>query len=144
VTQVILAPQSKTQIVLANGFRTTLYMGAVLGGAGGGGGALQPPIFFAHGDSTPKLLTTVQAGQRVLELLLTIEVPFNGSGPSLSVGSLADPNLLASAGQSDPSVAATYEFAPGLLFGVDTAIYLFITPGSGSSAGNGSVTFQPE
>ncbi len=142
-TEVIVSSPVQTDIeIVGAGFSTTVMIGGVLGESAGEPDI--PAFFFSYGDATPKSLLTVEAGKRVLEVLVAIEVPFNGVGAALSVGTLADPDRLVPAGMIDPSVAATYEFSPAELFSADTAVFLFITPGSGASAGNGSVFFQPQ
>jgi hypothetical protein len=55
---------------------------------------------------------------------------------------MADPDLLIPAGLVDPATVAAYDFAPMVKFLANVEIYLFITPGSGGSAGKGAINFQ--
>ena len=111
-------------------------------GPEGPSGSLDPVINFSWGDATPALLKIVPAGSRMLMSRLYLDVPFNGFGATLSLGTLANPSLLWGWPTMDPTVVATYEVKPNLVFGVDTSIFLFVSPGQGGSQGSGSAMLQ--
>lgn len=153
-TEVIVRSGSRTDVTFENGVTTELgprlhltelVMASVVvgppGPVGPPGGSL-PTLTFSYGDATPSLIATLTAGSRPFNVRLSIETPFNGAGAQLSVGTLLNPNLLVPAADIDPAVAAVFEFSPQTLFLSDTAVYLFITPGSGASAGAGNVIIQ--
>jgi hypothetical protein len=139
---IVEVPVLETVIVPPPAITTVLEVGQGPAGPPGASGAVEPAVAFAFGDATPRLIGSVAAGQRILSVEIAIDTPFNGTGASLSLGTLAAPGLLAAAGQVDPAVAATYELAPQAYFAGAADLYLFITPGSGASAGGGSVSIQ--
>lgn len=108
----------------------------------GPAGSTVPTLNFSYGDASPVLGVLMLTGQRLYSVRLTVDVAFNGAGPSLSVGTLASPNLFADSAVIDPTAVAVFEFSPQTLFLVDTSVYLFITPGAGATAGSGSVILQ--
>lgn len=111
-------------------------------GATGPSGVATPAYTFYFGDATPALITTLPAGTRIFALELAINAAFDGIGAAVTVGTLADNDALLRSDQVNPGLAAIYESSPNLVLGEDTAIYLFISPGSGASQGNGSVSIQ--
>jgi hypothetical protein len=145
---------STTEVIVRSGsstavgpvvYRTEIVMASVVPGVPGPpgppGGSL-PTLAFSFGDATPSLIATIIAGTRLFNVRLSVETAFNGTGAGLSIGTMALPNLLADGAVIDPTVLAVYEFSPQEVFLVDTPVYLFITPGSGASAGRGSVILQ--
>lgn len=101
-------------------------------------------ISFSYGDATPALIGTIPAGYHASWVRLDIYASFDGAGAQITVGTLASPTLLMDAAQSDLTQVAAYESWPLGLMAVATAIYLFITPGSGASAGNGHVLIKAQ
>lgn len=99
---------------------------------------------FAFGDASPASLGTVPANKIVESVELFITEAFDGSGATLTVGDVADPDGLMNAGQNNPAEVGAYSVAPGLTYGVDTEIFLTINPGSGATTGSGTVivTYQ--
>lgn len=97
------------------------------------------PVAFAYGDATPKLIGTVSAGLTVVSVAIDVQVPFDGVGAALSVGTTASPERFMAAADNAPDMVATFEVAPFDDAVVATDVYLFITPGSGASAGGGVV-----
>lgn len=117
-------------------FVTTLVAQGPQGPSGPGE---QPLHNFSYGDATPSLIATLPAGSRVLTVIVYLDVPINGVGASISVGTLSNPNGLASSTQIGLLDVASYEFSPQVVYEVETSIFLFISPGSGTTAGSGSV-----
>lgn len=126
-------------------FQTVLNQALLIAGppgpVGPPGGSV-PTVAFAYGDASPTLITTLLVGQRLTDVRLSIEEAFNGVGARLSVGTMLDPDAYADGDLIDPASPFVFEFAPQTVFLVDTPVYLFITPGSGTSAGKGSVILQ--
>jgi hypothetical protein len=143
-TEIIVRAGSGTavsQVVYQTVLNQALLIAGPPGPVGPPGGAV-PTLAFSYGDATPELVATLLAGQRLVEVRLSVETAFNGSGARLSVGTTADHNAFADESVVDPTTAAVFEFSPQTVFLVDTPVYLFITPGSGASAGKGSVILQ--
>lgn len=99
---------------------------------------------FAYGDATPAAIVTVPAGKRVYALRLFVEVPFDGMGASLSIGSSGNPEELMAAAENNLLEAGVYLVYPDKKYAGATPILLTITPGSGASAGSGQVQIDIE
>jgi hypothetical protein len=96
---------------------------------------------FAYGDATPVHIASILVGKIVKLARLDIYTPFNGSGAQLTIGSLAEPDRYMASTQNDPTTALSYEMSP--MRSVDSGdVYLFITPGSGATAGSGHVSVE--
>lgn len=104
-------------------------------------GSTLPIINFSYGDATPSQVVVLPAGKRLISVHLFIDVGFDGTGASLSVGSIGQPDLIFGT-SVDVSIPVLYEFSPTLSSGVDLPLFLYINPGSGATAGNGSLAFQ--
>lgn len=113
------------------------------GSAGAAGGGIQA-IDFAWGDATPKTLLTVASGKSIFSCRINIDIAFDGTAPSLTVGPAGDPDELMPAGSNDPATVGQYEYSPGVVYGASTALFLTIVPGAGASAGRGQVIFEIE
>lgn len=110
---------------------------------GASGEGQLPVIDFAHGDASSVVLVLPSAGPaEVLLVSLEIEEAFNGAGPTLRVGTGAQPSLLMGQDQNDPAVVATYEVAPRVELPASTQLVLSIAPGVGSTQGRGRLTVQ--
>lgn len=143
-TEIIVRAGSGTavsRVVYETVLNQALLIPGPPGPVGPPGGAV-PTLAFAYGDASPVLVETLLTGQRLTEVRLSVETAFNGAGARLSVGTLASPDLFADGAVIDPGTVAVFEFSPQNVFLVDTPVYLFITPGSGASAGKGSVILQ--
>lgn len=110
------------------------------------GGAILPPpplpqfeMAYSYGNVTPKFLLTVPAGKRVLSIELTVEVPFDGVGASLSIGTLANPDQLVTAEQNNPYEVACYEICADVLYTSAAVLYLTINPGTDPTQGSGFI-----
>jgi hypothetical protein len=95
-------------------------------------------IRFNFGDATPKNLISVPANKVIQEVSITILVAFDDASSTLSVA----PGLL-DATDNRADVLGTYSAAPGIQFGVNTALTLSINPAS-STQGSGLVTIRFE
>lgn len=112
-----------------------------LTGSGGGGNVDEFQVAFHFTDSSVFALTTSPANKAVMDVQVSLFVPFDDLAATLSVGDSGDANRLVPTTSVDPSVAATFELHPLHTYGVPTPLYLFITPGT-SSQGNGVVTIK--
>lgn len=114
----------------------------IQGPPGTGSGRLE--FRFDWGDATPKTLLTVPADKLVERVAIHVVEPFDGAGAALTIGDSDDPDRLLRATDNDPTTAGTYEVRPNLEYGSPTAVNLYITPGSGASAGSGLVILDME
>lgn len=99
------------------------------------------PVNFSFGDAS-SIVFTVPVNSVVLKMAVNIITPFNGVGASISLGTLANNNLLVSAQQTDLTVAAKFEIDPNVNIVAASDIYIFINAGSGATQGNGWVTLE--
>jgi len=97
---------------------------------------------FSYGDVSPELITTIPSGMLIFNIELIIQTAFNGTSPVLTVGDSANYSSLMSSSQNLPSVAGTYETTPSFAYGSNTQIYISITPGSGTTQGNGYIVVR--
>lgn len=95
---------------------------------------------FDWGDATPKLVATIAAGRTVLRAVVYLIEGFDGSGSSLSLGTVGDPSELLSAG--DVSSVGSVSSTPSVEYAADTPIYLTISLGTGNTKGSGYVSIQ--
>jgi len=94
---------------------------------------------FAWGDATPVDLIPLAAGTILVDVQVSITIPFDGLGAALSVGQPSDHNQFLSTSENKPGVQAEFTTAPAYEFASDTLIKLYITPGAGANAGEGIV-----
>lgn len=112
------------------------------GPAGTSGDGLLPAVNFAFGDASSVVVTTTADDSvEVTRLVLEIETPFNGTGATISVGTLAQPTLLMTTEQNTPYIAATFDLAPGVELSPSTGIYLTINAGT-ASQGSGKLVIS--
>ena len=96
---------------------------------------------FHYGDATPSPLMTIPAGKAVLSCQVVVLQAMNGTGAALSVGSTASTYTdVMNITDNLPSSLSTWSVEPNTVFGVNTGIFLSITPGAGATAGAGIVT----
>lgn len=93
---------------------------------------------FQWNDASPKTIATVPADSVVSQLEIIINTPFGGSGSSMSVGTVANVNLLASSGDIVTTVSGTYSTFPGVKFASNSFVVLSINPGT-STVGSGMI-----
>lgn len=97
---------------------------------------------FSYGDATPVIIATMEAGSVVHAVDLSIVTAFDGVGAVLSIGTLADHDLLMGIDQNDPAMEGVYCSSPAYKFNVETVVYLFITPGAGANVGDGMIVIS--
>lgn len=114
---------------------------AGLRGAKGESGQTFPPVAFAFGDASPRLLHILTDSALLVSVQLIIATTFNGNGASLRIRTQTGAVLLDS-DQVAPDFSATYESTPGVSLAAGTGIYLEITPGEGATAGSGFVVLN--
>lgn len=114
---------------------------AGLRGPKGENGQALPPIAFAFGDASPRLLHLLGDAGLLVSVQLVISAPFNGDGAALRIRTQAGTALL-DGDQVAPDFTATYESTPGASLAAGTGIYLEITPGAGATAGSGFVVLN--
>lgn len=102
-----------------------------------------PGVSFSFGDATPVLIASLAVGRRISLARIDVYAPFDGLGASLSIGTLDSPELLMGVTLNDPKQAAGFEAVPMLPIPASD-LYLFITPGSGASAGSGHVLIKAQ
>ena len=103
------------------------------------GGQTIAEIAFAYGDASPRTIYTIVGTQRVWQVALSIDTPFNGTSPSLTIGDAGDADRLMAATQNDPLTVSVYSSNPAYEYTTGTAITLTIVPGAGASAGSGKI-----
>lgn len=94
---------------------------------------------FSYGDANPALIASLPAGRRVALAQIDVATAFNGIGAALSIGTLGSPGSIMPADDNDPRQVCSYSTTP---MQTATDIYLFITPGSGATAGAGHVLIK--
>ena len=101
-----------------------------------------PPYNFAFGDASPSIIYTAAEDAEVMVASLQIDVPFNGSGATLSLGVTGSPGAMLPTAYIDPAAVGVYESSPRITLLAGQAIILTIVPGSGASAGAGQVVVE--
>ena len=97
-------------------------------------------VIFNYGDASPRLLFNAPANKAIINVSILILTSFNGTGATLSVGTLASPQLIMASTDNAPSILSTWSNNPNTVFGINTGVYLTITPGSGATQGSGLIT----
>lgn len=111
-------------------------------GANGASGSTSPPTPFAYGDASPRALFVTAAASLVLAVSVNITTPFNGTAPSLRIGTAAQPELLLAASQLDLSVATEFEVNPNLVLGAVQEVLITLVPGAGATQGAGWIVIE--
>lgn len=98
-------------------------------------------IPFHFGDGSPELICTIPPSTIISRVEVIIFTAFNGSSPSVSVGSVGG-SYIELMGVSDcyPQIATTWITTPGIQYSIATALYIAITPGIGATQGFGQVS----
>lgn len=113
------------------------------GPAGASGEGQLPVVAFSFGDASSVVLVLPDGlPLEVLLVSLEIEVPFDGVGAQLQVGTTGQPGLLMQSSHNDPSLVATFEVSPRVELPGGTGVLLTITPGDGATQGSGRLTVQ--
>lgn len=135
---------ARSTVVVARDVVSSLVAQQGPPGTNGTDGTGQHTFAFSWGDATPAALMTVTAGQMVLAVTISLDVPFNGVGASLSVGDAGDAGGLLDANMVDPTVIGAFQNAPCVRYITDTQVRLTIVPGTGASAGSGVISLYLE
>lgn len=106
-------------------------------GATGPSGSSAPPVNFSYGDASPRVISSGQPAQMILQITVNVTTAFNGVGASLSIGTLALPSLYVDSAQLDLAVESEFEITVGKTIAAATNIVATITPGTGATAGSG-------
>lgn len=97
---------------------------------------------FAFGDASPVPIFTPAVNCTGILMRLVINVPFNGAGATLTLGTAAQPNALLPADHNDPTNVGGYEVAPDAALVAGVPIVLTIIPGTGATQGAGFIVFD--
>lgn len=101
-----------------------------------------PTIYFSYGDATPDTIYTPSSNQIITAITVTVLTPFNGVGAKVSIGTNANPTLLAAEDETDLSILGSYEIDPEVQVLAGTSIRKFITPGAGASQGQAMIQIE--
>lgn len=110
---------------------------------GEGGTAVQTQhrlvVPFMYGDATPKSLGTISANKQIFSTQIFITTAFDGSSPSLSIGTSGSPADLMATSDNDPNTIGEYSVYTKKVYGANTELFLTINAGAGAGAGAGIV-----
>ena len=112
-----------------------------LDGSSGNGNAVL--YNFGWGDATPAEIVIVPAGKVAFKVEVVIKTAFDVV-PTFSIGDSVDNSRLLTNTDIDAQTAGTYQTNPGHLYATQTPINLYLTPGSGTSTGNGLILIYIE
>jgi hypothetical protein len=93
---------------------------------------------FQYNNVSPKNVAIIPANAVVSSIDVIVTTPFNDANSTLSLGTVANTNLLLNSTDSKPNISGTYAAMPGQLFLSDTWTVLTINPGS-STTGSGMI-----
>lgn len=93
---------------------------------------------FQYNNVSPKNVALIPANSVVSQVDVIVTTPFNDPNSTLSMGTVANTNLLLNSNDSKPNIAGTYAAMPGQLFLSNTWAVLTINPGS-STTGSGMI-----
>lgn len=97
---------------------------------------------FSWGDVSSVIIGSMAENAVIHSINFVVLEVYDGSGAEVTIGTVADPDLLLSANDVDLKTIGTYLISPGYKFPADTDIKLFNTPGAGASTGNGTVVIN--
>lgn len=101
-------------------------------------------IEFEWNNATVRLIGTIPAGRVAARVRIILTTAFADPTSTVTVGTLADPDLLLEAGDSALYLGGEFEKATQELFASSTGLYLTIAAGGGESAGAGFVVIEYE
>lgn len=96
---------------------------------------------FSFVDTGVTPIVIIPGAKRIVEVVVTITTPFNGSALTLSIGDDANNSSVVSASQTLLDTEAAFAVYPNIDFGSDTQISMYLTA-LGSSQGVGFVTIK--
>lgn len=97
------------------------------------------PYEFTYADVSPALIYTIPSLTLVKGVELTIRTGFNGSGPTISVGTAGQPERLLAIADNLPATPGTYAVPVDFDLPAGTAVNLYVSPGFGATQGDGVV-----
>jgi len=98
---------------------------------------------FAWGDATPAQIAVALAGKTVFKVEVIIKTPFDAT-PTFSIGDSVGNDRLFANTDIDAVTAGVYQTNPGYTYVAETPINLYITPGNGTTTGNGLILIYIE
>ena len=93
---------------------------------------------FQFNNVSPKNVAVIPANAVVSAVDVIVTTAFDDNAATLSMGTMANANLLLNSVDSKANIVGTYAAMPGQLFLSDTWVVLTITPGS-STTGSGMI-----
>lgn len=106
----------------------------------GGGNTETTVVEFDYTSGASTVVGVVGAGKTICRAVIEVPTAWNGTAPSVSLGTLAAPELVLAASDSDLSFSAQYESGELHKFLTASSLVLTIDAG-GSSAGTGRLLF---
>jgi len=142
-TTVVVQNNPVTTTIVADEVSTIIQTAGV-GIAGPPGAGTPTKLNFAFGDATPALIATAYANKHIIRIDILINTAFNGVNAAITVGDTGDNASIVSAEQLDLTTVGTYQINPNKVYGSNTIVNLYITPGAGASTGTGTLFFYIE
>ena len=105
----------------------------------GGGVPVSVRLNFGWGDASPELIGSLSSNTVIIGVKIIILTAFDGTTPTLSVGTDVTHDLFMMTLENDPTIVGEYNVTPAYKLSGDTDIKLFITPGASAGAGSGVV-----
>lgn len=93
---------------------------------------------FSWGDP-PQTIFTSEVDRLLIQSRVRVDIPFDGVGAGVSLGTPVDPELYIAQSDVDPYTAAGYETTPDMLLLVGAETQLTVTPGTGATSGSGRI-----
>lgn len=117
---------------------------ALIGMGGGGAPEARAVVVvpFDFETTSPLDLATVGPSAPVVRAGVRIDVAFDGTSPSLEIGTAATPDLVLAPADNLPGSPGQYETNAVVSFATPAVLQLRITPGAGASHGSGVVFFE--
>jgi hypothetical protein len=94
---------------------------------------------FSYGDASPNLLFNAENGNVIVDIKIGIINEFNGTNASISIGTLTEPEYFFPSQYVSPYEIAIFEVSDRFIFSSTIGIYLYISPGEGTTQGNGFI-----
>ena len=114
---------------------------ALIGGSGSNS-ADDPPINFAFGDVTNRIIMPLTGAHVVQRVTIVVDTAFNGVNPSLSIGTMSVPDLLVRPERVDLTTLAEYEIGGAQQVASPDAIYLTLNAGMAATQGAGRILIE--
>ena len=114
---------------------------------GSGGGLVNESYSnFTYGTVTPLKIGTIETNKRLIQIDVYFDVPFNPTlhDASFTIGTLDSPDLFVADTDIDVELGGTYNFSYSHKVGVNTDVYLTISPGTSTTTGSGLVYVRSE